>query len=241
MPLTLRILQVDVPARRLDEAVGFWAATLSAEPVDAPGGFVHLVGATAALEVHVQPVGDERPRYHLDLEADDRDAEVARLTAAGATEVARFDDRGFTVLSDPAGLPLCVIDPDAAVPTPVSSAQPERGYLSGVFVDVTAPLVHAELGFWADALDLEVVPTSRPETYTALHGVQGPGGPVRFELQRIGDGDVPRHHVDLEATDVAAEVARLEALGATRITAVEGWVVLRDPVGNLLCVVPAGS
>ena len=68
-------------------------------------------------------------------------------------------------------------------------------------------------------------------------GVHGPGGRLLFEVQRLGAGP-PRHHVDLSAIDVAGEAARLEALGATRVAEVEAWVVLTDPAGNLLCVVP---
>ena len=239
MSLSLRILQIDVPEGDLDRVVAFWSAALSATPVDAPGAFVHLAGAHSVVEVHVQALHGGRSRYHLDLEADDRDAEVARLVGAGAYELDRFDEDGYTVLADPAGLPLCVIDRDAAEPTPVTPRRTDRAHLTGIFVDVPERQVEAELAFWSHALHAEVVPTSRPETYTALSGVHGPGGAVLFEIQQVGDTTVPRHHVDLEASDVAAEAARLESLGATRVSAIESWIVLADPVGNRLCVVPA--
>ena len=45
-------------------------------------------------------------RAHLDLAASDRDAEVARHLALGATEVAAHD--GWTVLTDPVGTTYCV-------------------------------------------------------------------------------------------------------------------------------------
>ena len=35
------------------------------------------------------------------------------------------------------------------------------------------------------------------------------------EIQRTGEGTPPRWHVDIETDDIPAEVARLEALGAT--------------------------
>jgi predicted enzyme related to lactoylglutathione lyase len=45
-----------------------------------------------------------------------------------------------------------------------------------------------------------------------------------------------RLHVDLRPEDQAAEVARLEALGATRVDVGQGpevtWVVMADPEGN---------
>jgi catechol 2,3-dioxygenase-like lactoylglutathione lyase family enzyme len=49
-----------------------------------------------------------------------------------------------------------------------------------------------------------------------------------------------RLHLDLRPDDQAAEVARLEALGATRVDVGQDetatWVVLADPEGNELCV-----
>jgi Glyoxalase-like domain len=57
--------------------------------------------------VLVQNVGDAPARYHLDIETDDVEAEVARLRAPGASEVDRHGD--WVVLRDPAGLLFCVI------------------------------------------------------------------------------------------------------------------------------------
>ena len=52
-----------------------------------------------------------------------------------------------------------------------------------------------------------------------------------------------RLHLDLRPVDQTAEVARLEALGATRIEVGQGpevsWVVLADPDGNEFCVLRA--
>jgi predicted enzyme related to lactoylglutathione lyase len=52
-----------------------------------------------------------------------------------------------------------------------------------------------------------------------------------------------RWHPDLRPTDQAAEVARLEGLGATRVDVGQGddvsWVVMADPDGNEFCVLRA--
>jgi len=52
-----------------------------------------------------------------------------------------------------------------------------------------------------------------------------------------------RLHLDLRPVDQTAEVARLEALGATRIEVGQGpevsWVVLADPDGNEFWVLRA--
>ncbi len=49
-----------------------------------------------------------------------------------------------------------------------------------------------------------------------------------------------RLHIDLRPDDQAAEVARLETLGARRVSVGQGddatWVVLEDPGGNEFCV-----
>jgi catechol 2,3-dioxygenase-like lactoylglutathione lyase family enzyme len=53
-----------------------------------------------------------------------------------------------------------------------------------------------------------------------------------------------RLHLDLRPADQAAEVARLEALGARRVDIGQGevsWVVLADPDGNEFCVLKALS
>jgi hypothetical protein len=51
-----------------------------------------------------------------------------------------------------------------------------------------------------------------------------------------------RLHIDLRPEDQEAEVARAEALGATRIDIGQGdvsWVVLADPEGNEFCILRA--
>lgn len=52
-----------------------------------------------------------------------------------------------------------------------------------------------------------------------------------------------RLHLDLQPADQAAEVTRLEALGARRTSVGQGddvtWVVLADPEGNEFCVLRA--
>ncbi|MEM7337577.1 MAG: VOC family protein [Actinomycetota bacterium] len=83
--------------------------------------------------------------------------------------------------------------------------------------------------------------------------------PVVFEIQPepdrlpgilfLASGDTKqghnRLHIDLRPDDQAAEVARLVAMGATRVDVGQGevpWVVLADPEGNEFCVLgPRGA
>ncbi len=46
-----------------------------------------------------------------------------------------------------------------------------------------------------------------------------------------------RIHLDIEADDIEAEVARLEKLGAKRIEKVRTWWVMEAPTGQRFCVV----
>jgi predicted enzyme related to lactoylglutathione lyase len=52
-----------------------------------------------------------------------------------------------------------------------------------------------------------------------------------------------RLHIDLRPDDQAAEVRRIESLGAQRVSVGQGadtsWVVLADPEGNEFCVLRA--
>ncbi|MEV0428824.1 VOC family protein [Micromonospora sp. NPDC050495] len=99
---------IDTPAAHVDATVSFWSAALGAQPYPAPGEeqFTALIDAAPGLFTVVQAV-DDAPRYHVDIETDDLEAEVARLTALGAELVTRWKD-AFT-LRAPGGHLLCVV------------------------------------------------------------------------------------------------------------------------------------
>lgn len=56
-------------------------------------------------------------------------------------------------------------------------------------------------------------------------------------MQRL-ESAAPRTHLDIHPDDPAAEVARVERLGAERVQKVKTWWVMRDPVGLLFCLLP---
>ena len=62
------------------------------------------------LHVEVQKV-DHESRVHLDIESDDIEAEVARLTALGAREVSRPHAGRWVVMQAPTGHRFCVVRP----------------------------------------------------------------------------------------------------------------------------------
>jgi hypothetical protein len=99
---------IDTPEAEAEQAAGFWAAALGASPATDPAEeqFTVLHGALPELVTVVQAV-DDAPRYHLDIETDDVEAETARLLALGATQVSRWLE--CRVLRAPGGHLVCVI------------------------------------------------------------------------------------------------------------------------------------
>ena len=101
-------LLLDVPSDTAPAAATFWSSALGAPavPVEGEEQFTRLEGAFPGLVVALQAV-DDAPRFHLDVETDDLDAETARLLGLGAVEVSRWLD--CRTLRAPGGLLLCVI------------------------------------------------------------------------------------------------------------------------------------
>ncbi|MEH1057931.1 VOC family protein [Micromonospora sp. CPCC 206171] len=99
---------IDTPQAEAARAAAFWSAALGV-PTEADPKypqFVGLHGALPGLVTAVQAV-DDAPRFHLDFETDDVDAETARLVALGATEVTRWLD--CRILRVPGGHLVCVL------------------------------------------------------------------------------------------------------------------------------------
>lgn len=107
--------------------------------------------------------------------------------------------------------------------------------LAWVFIDAPPELHDAAQAFWTRVLGEQPLG----------HGGEGELAlfptpvAVRVGLQRIGDEDAGRVHLDLSADDVEAEAERLEGMGATRVRDLEDHVIMRDPAGVLFCVVPS--
>ncbi|HEY6746904.1 MAG TPA: VOC family protein [Mycobacteriales bacterium] len=112
-----------------------------------------------------------------------------------------------------------------------------RILLREVVIDAPSETFAAVREFWAAALLTEA---RRVENYPEFTGLEDPASLSVVGLQELGAGPA-RFHVDLETDDVDAEVARLLRLGAEEVSRGRTWVVLRDPAGLLLCVVPAES
>ncbi|SER15041.1 VOC family protein [Lentzea albida] len=115
MPLTIDMITIDTgDARKLAE---FWTAALGTTIQNDWGEFIVLAPNTeAGPALAFQQVPDATPgknRVHFDTHVPDRLAEVARLLALGATEVAVHSVPGlvWSVLADPDGNQFCVGQP----------------------------------------------------------------------------------------------------------------------------------
>ncbi|MEV0612857.1 VOC family protein [Nonomuraea sp. NPDC050404] len=112
-------LLIDTPSPEAEAAAAFWAAALgaTASPLPSYEQFISLHGAMPqpGLLMAVQVTDDDTPRIHVDIETDDLEAEVRRLTALGASEVARWQE--CRTLRVPGGHLMCVlpVESDRAV------------------------------------------------------------------------------------------------------------------------------
>lgn len=119
--------------------------------------------------------------------------------------------------------------------------------LGAISIDCADPAALAQ--FYRQVLDLEVLFES--EQFVALKGAA-----VLLTFQRVADhqppqwpeGGVPKQlHLELAASDLDAEEARILELGATKAEVQpnpSGWRVLVDPAGHPFCItnmIPEGT
>jgi predicted enzyme related to lactoylglutathione lyase len=105
--------------------------------------------------------------------------------------------------------------------------------LTGFIIDCKTEDLEGAARFWSEALRRPLEKGGDPG-YRKL--AKGPDG-LNIEVQRV---DHPsRVHLDVESTDVDAEVKRLEGLGAKIVKHVQTWVVMEAPTGHRFCVVRA--
>lgn len=113
-----------------------------------------------------------------------------------------------------------------------------RSRLSGFIIDCQTDDLDAAAAFWAAALGMPArsLPGAEGEKYVRL---VDPHDELHVEVQRVAHAS--RVHLDIETDDVEAEVRRLEALGATRVSQTETWWVMEAPTGQRFCVVRANA
>jgi len=116
-----RLCHFVIDVSDLDQGVSFWSAVLDATEEPLPANSRHIYRRLRVpdsdIRILLQRTSDvktSKERMHLDLEADDAEAEVKRLEALGATRLDYQRERGynFWVLRDPWGNEFCVLQPE---------------------------------------------------------------------------------------------------------------------------------
>ncbi len=121
----MKIGSVVIDCNNFDRMMAFWQEALGYVPGrPAEGGFVILKdpsGNSPNVSINLKDrpmLSPKKPgwhlsdkiRLHLDLYADDQEAEVERLLKLGATLIRRPEkDEDFVILADPEGNHFCVI------------------------------------------------------------------------------------------------------------------------------------
>ncbi|KUL30842.1 VOC family protein [Actinoplanes awajinensis] len=228
---------LDTPAGDAPVSERFWLAvtgtSLSARRGD--GAFATLVPPSGDACLRVQVVGDAPARGHLDLHVTDLPADTDRLAALGATVISRADD--VVVLRSPAGIVFCLVAWHGERTGPAAPVWPggHSSLADQLCLDIPGAAYGVEVGFWRAVTGWDHDPMPDCPEFERLF----PPGPipVRLLLQRLDGAGPAGVHVDLACSDVAAEVARHVALGATVVREVPGdWTTLRDPAGREYCV-----
>ena len=112
--MTLTLGMVTFDTSDAESLAAWWAEQTGAQIVqNHEGYFLVVAGGSLQVLLAFQKVDDPTPgknRVHLDLTAEDLEAEVGRLETAGATIVGRRGDESFrwVTMADPQGNQFCV-------------------------------------------------------------------------------------------------------------------------------------
>jgi predicted enzyme related to lactoylglutathione lyase len=109
-----------------------------------------------------------------------------------------------------------------------------KSRLGTIVIDCQTDRIDAAADFWSSALGWPAQPLADPDdaNYRTL---DTPASELKVLVQAVSHPS--RVHIDIETDDIEAEVRRLEALGARRISFVKRWWVMEAPTGQRFCVV----
>ncbi len=225
----VRLAGVRLDAQDPVRVADYWAALLRGQvAVRADGARVVVPddeGSVPLVVVRTDAAKTLQNRIHLDLatsSAGEREQLVARALALGGTtaDVGQSPDEPHTVLADPEGNELCVIDPG-------NEFLAGTGTVGAVNCDGT----RAVGLFWSAALGWALVWDQDEET-----AIQSPRGGSKITWS--GPPLMPRGARDRLRLEVSATaplttaIGELTALGARTVRVDEGEAVLRDPDEN---------
>ncbi|CAM3378790.1 VOC family protein [Nocardioides dubius] len=223
----------DLPAEGADAAADYWAAATGTRLSPwrgVHGEFASLLPVEGDPILRVQKVADGPGGVHLDLHVRDPRTAADEAIALGAVEV---EDRGYVSLTSPGGIAFCFVSERLSRP-PVTDVGGHRTAIDQICLDLPAARFRPELQFWSE---LTGWTAGSSERHPEFAWFEAPGLPVSIMVQRLGEPtSVARAHLDGRTSDLAAERARQEALGAV-VESNEGWLILRDPWGLPYCVI----
>ena len=109
----LRLANITFDAHDPERLAAFWSEAMGLTPAHSDANIVVLTSdrdAVRWLFLKVPEGKVAKNRMHVDLHAADRDAEVARLVALGATrhESHHLSGIQWTVMADPEGNEFCI-------------------------------------------------------------------------------------------------------------------------------------
>jgi len=109
-----------------------------------------------------------------------------------------------------------------------------KSRLGTVVIDCQTEHLDAAAEFWSAALGWPAEPLVDPDD-SNYRELQTPPTEMKVLVQAVSHPS--RVHIDIETDDIDAEVQRLEALGARRISQIKRWWVMEAPTGQRFCVV----
>ena len=113
-----------------------------------------------------------------------------------------------------------------------------RSRFAGIIIDCETEDLDAAAEFWSAALGYPRK-AQEDEDSDIYRTLLPPERETYVEVQKVSHQS--RVHLDIEADDIDAEVARLEALGARKIEKVRTFWVMEAPTGQRFCVVPPAN
>jgi catechol 2,3-dioxygenase-like lactoylglutathione lyase family enzyme len=238
--MPVRFVSVCVDAADPDRLARFWAVALhgTIERTDDVVAVTSDGGSGVRVEFVEGPARTaERNRIHFDLTTTsltDQNETVTRLLALGAhhLDVGQSDDETHVVLADPEGNELCVIEPG-------------NRFLAGCgrLGAINCDGLRRTGVFWSEALGWPLIWDQDDET--AVRSPWQPGVIISWSgpplLPKPGKNHLHLHVAAPTRDTMTAAVERLVALGATPVDIGQraaDRVVLADPDGNELCLVP---
>jgi predicted enzyme related to lactoylglutathione lyase len=116
--MTLALANITIDCGDVQSLARFWSDVLGRPIDDGANDFVAMIDRAEAhgptwLFLKVPEGKSSKNRMHVDFRSDDREAEVERVVALGASRVGEHDEFGvrWTVLTDPEGNEFCIGQP----------------------------------------------------------------------------------------------------------------------------------